>query len=137
MAGRLLIAVGEAAGSADELPAGVRAVIESADEIMVIAPRLPGRLDWLMSDTDKATAQADARLAAVLGQLDEAGRAVSGRIGADEPMLAFEDAVREFSPDHLLIALRRSDRAGWQEQGLLEGLLERFGLALTVFEIGE
>jgi hypothetical protein len=51
-------------------------------------------------------------------------------------MLAFEEAVREFGPDHLLIALRRADRAGWQERDLLEGLLERFGPALTVFEIG-
>jgi hypothetical protein len=136
MAGRLLIAVGDAAGSADDLPPGVRALIDAANEIMVIAPRLPGRLDWITSDTDRATAQADERLAAVLGQLDEAGRPAKGRLGADEPMVAFEDAVREFSPDHLLIALRRADRAGWQEQGLLEGLLERFGLALTVFEIG-
>jgi hypothetical protein len=136
MPGRLLIAVGEAADGPDALPAGVRALIDSADEIMVIAPRLPGRLDWLMSDTDRATAEADERLAAVLGQLDEAGRPASGRVGADEPLLAFEDAVREFGPDHLLIALRRADRAGWQEQGLLEALLERFGLALTVFEIG-
>src|SRR4051812_19881129 len=136
MAGRLLIAVGDAAGSADDLSPGVRALIDAADEIMVIAPRLPGRLDWITSDTDRATAQADERLAAVLGQLDEAGRPATGRLGADEPMLAFEDAVREFSPDHLLIALRRADRAGWQEQGLLEGLLERFGLALTVFQIG-
>jgi hypothetical protein len=137
MAGRLLIAAGEAAGSADELPAGVRALIDSADEIMVIAPRLPGRLEWIASDTDRATAQADERLAAVLGQLGEAGRPASGRIGADDPMLAFDDAVREFRPDHLLIALRRADRAGWQEQGLLDGLLERFGLALTVFELGQ
>jgi hypothetical protein len=135
MTERLLIAVGEAAGSTDELPAGVRALIDSADEILVIAPRLPGRLDWISSDTDRATALADERLAAVLGQLDEAGRPASGRIGADDPMLAFEDAVREFRPNHLLIALRAADRAGWQERGLLEGLLERFGLALTVFEI--
>ena len=130
-----MIAVGEAAGSAGELPAGVRTLIDASDEILVIAPRLPGRLDWLTSDTDRATAQADERLAAVLGQLDEVGRPASGRIGADDPMLAFEDAVREFAPDHLLIALRRDDRAGWQEKGLLEGLLARFGLALTVFEI--
>jgi hypothetical protein len=135
MAGRLLIAVGEAIRSADELPAGVRALIDTADDIMVIAPRLPGRLDWLTSDTDRATAKADERLGEVLGQLDEAGRPARGRIGADDPMLAFEDAVREFVPDHLLIALRRADRAGWQEQGLLEELLERFELALTVFAI--
>src|SRR4051794_3207383 len=136
MAGKLLIAVGDAAGAADQLPAGVRALIDWAEEIMVIAPRLPGRLDWIASDTDRATAQADERLAAVLGQLAGAGHAASGRIGADDPMLAFEDAVREFAPDHLLIALRRADRTGWQEQGLLQGILERFGLALTVFEIG-
>jgi hypothetical protein len=79
MAARLLIAVGEAAGSADELPAGVRALIDAADAIMVIAPRLPGRLDWLTSDTDRATAQADERLPTVLGQLDETGRPASGR----------------------------------------------------------
>jgi hypothetical protein len=135
MAGRPLVAVGEAADGVDALPAGVRALIDSADEIMVIAPRLPGRLDWLTSDTDRATAEADERLAAVLGQLGEAGRPAGGRIGADDPLLAFEDAIREFRPDHLLIALRRADRAGWQEHGLLETLLGRFGLALTVFEI--
>jgi hypothetical protein len=53
MAGRLLIAAGEAAGSADELPTGVRTLIDSADKLTVIAPRLPKRLDWLMSDTDR------------------------------------------------------------------------------------
>src|SRR4051795_11337164 len=116
MAARLLIAGGEGADRSDELPPGVRALIDSAEAIRVPAPRLPGRLDWITSDTDRATAQADERLAAVLGQLDEAGRPATGRLGADEPMLAFEDAVREFSPDHLLIALRRADRAGWQEQ---------------------
>ena len=111
MAGRLLIAVGEAAGSADELPTGVRTLIDSADKITVIAPRLPGRLDWLLLDIDRATTHADERLATVLGHLEEAGRPASGRIGADDPMLAFEEAVREFGPDDLLIALRRADRA--------------------------
>jgi hypothetical protein len=137
MTGRLLIAVGEAAGSAGELPGGVRALIDSADAILVIAPRLPGRLDWIASDTDRATAQADERLAVVLGQLEETGRQAGGRIGADDPMLAFDDAVREFRPDHVLIALRRVDRSGWQEQGLLEALLERYSLPLTVFAAGE
>jgi hypothetical protein len=137
MAGRLLIAVGQATGSAGELPGGVRALIDSADAILVIAPRLPGRLDWIASDTDRATAQADERLAVVLGQLEEAGHQAGGRIGADDPMLAFDDAVREFRPDHVLIALRRAGRAGWQEQGLLEQLLERYGLPVTAFAVGE
>ena len=59
----------------------------------------------------------------------------SGRVGADDPLLAFEDAIREFSPDHLLVALRSRDRAGWQERGLLDVILERFHIPLTVFEL--
>jgi len=27
-----------------------------------------------------------------------------GVVGSDDPLVAFEDAVREFAPDHLLIA---------------------------------
>ena len=73
MGSRLLIAAGEAAASPDNLPFGVRSLIEAAEEILVIAPSLPGRLDWLASATDKATEQADKRLAVVLGHLDELG----------------------------------------------------------------
>lgn len=65
------------------------------------------------------------------------GLRASGRVGAGVPMPAFEDAVREFGPDHLLIALRRADRAAWPEQRLLEGLLARYDLPLTVFTSGD
>jgi hypothetical protein len=135
MGARLLIAAGEAASSSESLPVGVRALIDAADEIMVVAPRLPGRLDWLASATDAATERADERLQAVLGHLGELGADASGRVGADDPLLAFEDAIREFSPDHLLVALRGRDRAGWQERGLLDAIVERFDIPVTVFEL--
>lgn len=135
MGARLLIAVGDAASDPDRLPIGVRVLIDGAEEILVVAPRLPGRLDWLTSSTDVATERADERLQAVLGHLDELGAEASGRIGADDPLLAFEDAIREFSPNHILIALRGRDRAGWQERGLLDSILERFRIPLTVFEL--
>jgi hypothetical protein len=135
MAARLLIAVGEAAADPDSLPFGVRTLIDAAEEILVVAPRLPGRLDWLSSATDIATERADQRLQEVLGHLDELGAEARGRVGADDPLLAFEDAIREFSPDHLLIALRGRDRSGWQERGLLDSILERFEIPMTVFEL--
>jgi hypothetical protein len=135
MGARLLIAAGQAASGSGSLPAGVRMLIDAADEIMVVAPRLPGRLDWLTSATDAATERADERLQVVLGHLDELGAEATGRVGADDPLLAFEDAIREFSPDHLLVALRGRDRAGWQERGLLDAMLERFEIPITVFEL--
>ena len=135
MGARLLIATGGVAGSVEELPSGVRLLIDAADEITVIAPSLPGRLEWLVSDTDKATERADERLRAVLGQLDDAGAPARGQVGADDPLTAFDDAISEISPDHLLIALRREDHAGWQERGLIDAILARFAIPITVFPL--
>ena len=63
------------------------------------------------------------------------GADVRGRIGADGPLLAFEDAIRDYAPDHLLIGLRRQDRTGWQERGLLDRIVERFEIPTTVFQL--
>jgi hypothetical protein len=133
MAARLLIAVGEPASSPEDLPFGVRALLDAAEEILVIAPALPKRFEWLASATDKAREQADERLQAVLGQLDEIDAEASGAVGSDDPLVAFGDAIREFSPNHVLIALRGEDRADWQEHGLLDQLFERFAIPITVF----
>jgi hypothetical protein len=133
---RLLIATGGAAASEDELPALVKALIENASELLVMTPMLVSRLQWLASDTDRARYEADERLSTVLGHIEtlvpEAG--VHGRIGDDTPLTAFADAIQEFSPDHILIALRSSDHSGWQERGLLDQIKE-LGIPITVFEL--
>src|SRR5688572_61853 len=133
MAERLLIAVGDAAASAEAVPSGVRTLIDAADEILVIAPTLSSRLQWLVSDTDAATERADERLRVVLGQLEEIGAAARGRVASDDPLTAFDDAIREVEPSHILVALRPEERAGWQERGLIDEVLARFGLPVTVF----
>jgi hypothetical protein len=135
VATRLLIAAGESASSPAELPFGVRELIAAADEILVVTPALPTRFEWLASATDKAREQADERLRTVLGQLEELGSEAAGAVGADDPLLAFEDAIAQFSPHHVLIALRAGERAGWQERGLLDWLHERFALPMTVFTL--
>ena len=135
MGTKLLIAVGEAASSTPDLPPSVRALVDAAAEVFVVAPTLPGRLDWLSSDTDAAHQRADERLRTVLGQLGEMGAEARGAVGSDEPLEAFGDAIRAFEPDHLLIALRPSPGSGWQEHGLIERVVERFGLPVTVFQV--
>ena len=131
---RLLIAAGEAASRPTALPAGVRLLIDAADTILVMAPSLPGRLDWLLSSTDKARQQADERLGVVMGHLREMGADARGEVGADDPLLAFEDAIRQFAPNHLLVGLRADDRRRWQERGLLDQIQRRFAVPTTVFQ---
>jgi len=135
MTKRLLIVAGKSAPSVDALPPGVRELIDEANEILVVTPALPNRLEWLASATDKAREQADERLGTVLDQLAETDTEVSGEVGADDPLLAFEDALREFEADHILVALRPDEEADWQERGLLEQVRERFSLPTTVFEV--
>jgi hypothetical protein len=132
---RLLIAAGEAAEAADALPFGIRELIDTADEILVVTPALPTRFEWLASATDKAREQADERLNAVLRQLGELGTEASGAVGADDPLLAFEDALAAFPADHILVGLRAPERADWQERSLLDELLDRFGIPVTVFSL--
>ncbi len=63
------------------------------------------------------------------------GSDAEGAVGADDPLLAFQDAIDRFSPDHVLIGLRPDDKSGWQERGLLDQVQERFGLPMTVFTV--
>ena len=135
MSSKLLIACGDTALDAEALPPGIRALIDAADEILVISPALPGRLDWLTSATDKAREQADERLGAVLGQLDELGADAEGAVGSDDPIEAFGDAMRAFGADHILVAMRSGDRADWQERGLLDELVGRFTTPVTIFQV--
>jgi hypothetical protein len=132
---RLLIAAGESASSTGELPFGVLELINSAEEILVMTPALPSRLEWLASATDRAREQADERLGKVLGHLKEIGSEASGTVGADDPLLAFEDAIRDFPADHVLVALRADEHSGWQESGLLDKLRVGFDLPITVFSL--
>jgi hypothetical protein len=130
---RLLIAAGESAAGVEQLPSGVRELIGAADDIYVIAPELPSRFEWLASATDQRREEADSRLHEVLGHVEELNSEASGQVGADDPILAFEDAIREAAPDHILVAMRDRDQAGWQERKLVHNILERFRLPVTVF----
>jgi Universal stress protein family len=133
---RLLIATGDSASDIEALPAGVRAIVDAAGEIMVVAPALPTRLQWLASDTDKTREAADKRLQEVVEQIDESGADVQGVVGADDPVLAIEEATEEFEPDLILIALRPAAKSGWQERGLVDQVVSRASVPVAAFKLG-
>ena len=130
---RLLIATGEAASDLSQIPSGARLLIDAATEVLVVVPALPSRIAWLASDTDKTREIADRRLRVVVDQVADEETKTEGIVGADDPMLAFEDAIADFQADHILIGLRGPGQSGWQERGLVDKVLERFGLPVTVF----
>jgi hypothetical protein len=134
---RLLIVTGAAVADVEQLPRLVRSLIESASEILVITPALPGRLQWLASDTDRVRHEADERLRTVMDHVEALApeAAATGGVGDETPLSAFADAVRRFRPDHILLALRASDHSAWQERGLTERVREAFHIPLTLFEI--
>jgi hypothetical protein len=133
---RLLIATGEVAANVDELPVLIRVLIRSASEILVITPILVSRLRWIASDTDRARYEADERLGVVLAHIGAVapGAHAEAQIGDESPLTAFDDAIRAFRPDHILVALRSADHDAWQERGLIDALRQDFHIPITVFE---
>ena len=132
---KLLVGAGASVDDLSELPVGVRELLDSAEEILVMAPALPSRLEWLASDTDKTRARADERLQHVVVQLEDAETDVRGTVGADDPVLAFDEAMAEFPADHILLVLRPDERSGWQESGLIDEVIDRFGVPVTSFKV--
>jgi hypothetical protein len=132
---RLLLVADAAVADVHELPARVRAVLETAAEVYVVTPTLPGRLAWLADDVDRFRHVADERLDTVLGHLRSINDDVSGDALRGSVMTVITDGVETFKPDHIMLALRSSAHANWQEHGLVEHIQERFGLPLTTFAI--
>jgi hypothetical protein len=136
---RLLIVTGSVVADVAELPPLIRTLISSASEIVVIAPVLPGRLQWLASDTDRVRQEADERLKTVVDHVETLAPAAveAGAVGDETPLSAFADAVRRFRPNHILIALRASDHSAWQERQLVDRVREAFHIPITIFEIDQ
>jgi cytochrome c oxidase subunit 1 len=109
---RLVFVADAAVAGVDELPPAVRAVIDAAAEVCVVTSTLPGRRAWL----------------AIGAHVD--GDATRGRV-----LTVIADAVAKVDPDHILIALRSSAHANWQERGLIGHIEERFGLPVTAYAV--
>jgi hypothetical protein len=133
---RILVAVGEAVDSVEDLPAGVSMLLTSASEILVMSPSEVTRVEWLTGGVDKARSLADERLSVVLGQLDDVGVTATGTVGDELVTVAFGDALRDFAADHIVIALRRADRAKFRRRQIIDRLLEKFDVPITVFLAG-
>jgi hypothetical protein len=132
---RLLVVVDAAVADVEDLPTQARDVIHRACELYVVTPSLPGRLDWLTDDLDRSRRSAEERLDVVLDHMRSMGARATGTIGDASTPTAFADAVAKFHPDHILVGLRSSEHANWQERRLVRHVKERFSLPLTAYVV--
>src|SRR5215213_844137 len=132
---RLLFVADAAVADVEDLPPAVRAVIDTAAELYVVTPTLPGRLAWLADDVDRHRHIADERLDTVLGHMHSIDARADGVARRGSVLTVIADAVAEFKPDHILIALRSSEHANWQERRIIERIEARFGLPVTTYTV--
>lgn len=132
---RLLFVADAAVADVDQLPPSVRAVLDGAAAVHVVTPTLPGRLAWLADEVDRFRHVADERLDTVLGHMHSIEVHASGTAGRGSVVTVIADAVAAFKPDHILIALRDSEHANWQEHRLIEHIEERFALPVTTYAV--
>lgn len=134
---RLLFVADAAVADVEELPPAVRAVLDGATKVHVLTPTLPGRLAWLSDEVDGCRHIADERLDAVLGHMRSIGVDASGLARRGSVLTVIADAVADFTPDHILLALRSSEHANWQERRLVEHIEQRFGLPVTAYGVDD
>jgi hypothetical protein len=72
-------------------------------DVLILAPALNAPLDKLAVDVANARAAAARRLETSLDRLRRAGLEARGSVGDSNPMLAIEDALREFPADEILV----------------------------------
>lgn len=128
---RVLVVANETVGG-DELIAaiGERAITTEA-RFFVVCPALNSRLKTWTSDEDGAREAAQGRLDATLERLQSAGVEARGEVGDLDPILAIEDAVREFHPDEIVVSTHPVGKSNWLERGVVAAARERFDVPVT------
>ena len=78
---------------------------ERATEIVVVVPALASKLEAATGAIDERRADAEQTAVALTRRLSRPGVGVRGEVGADNPVLAVEDALRTFGADEIVAAI--------------------------------
>ena len=103
---------------------------------MVVVPALAeSRFDQAAGAVDDGIAHADEQREPAAEEAEEAGALLvtEPRIGDSDPLLAIEDALREFPAQEILIVTRPAEEAAWMEEDLFDRARERFSQPIAHF----
>jgi hypothetical protein len=126
---RRLLVVTTADAPRAEVDAVVRKHAGDDAEVHVVAPASKiSWLDRLANDEDGARAEAAQRAVAAA---DATPADAKPHVGDVDPLLAIEDAMRQFDADEIVVLTAPEDRATWIEGDLGKRARERFSLPVT------
>ena len=101
-------------------------------EVQVVAPAAQlSPLEWLTSDEDGARAEAESVAEQSADAAASNGAAVEAETGDVDPLLAAEDALRQFPADRIVVVVRPEDEASWIERDATAKGFEQLGLPVT------
>ena len=101
-----------------------------AVDVLVIAPAIGSRLArW----TGDESAHADARkhLDDTVAALARAGISARGETGADDPLQAADDGLREFPAHEIVFVTKPGTGTDWVEKGVVETAKKRYDVPVT------
>ena len=103
-------------------------------EALVIAPAIGSRLARWTGDESQYV---DARkhLDDTVAALAAAGITATGETGADDPLQAADDGVREFGPSEIVFVTKAGTGTDWVERGVIESATARYSVPVTHREL--
>jgi hypothetical protein len=104
--------------------------------VLIVAPAVEKTaFHHALGDLDTASREARKRLDGSLSELRRHGIAAMGQIGDSDPVVAAEDALREYPADEVLIVAHTEDQARWFEDGLFERAKESLYPAVRMLAV--
>ena len=99
-------------------------------EALVVAPAIGS---WLARWTGDESAHVDARkhLDDTVTALGRAGITAMGETGADDPIQAADDGLREFAANEIVFVTKSGTSTDWVEKGVIETATKRYAIPVT------
>ena len=99
---------------------------DDVGELRVVVPTVrQSRLQWLTNADDDAREHADDVASSIAAALPSQEAEASA--GDPDPLLAVEDALREFDADEVVVVTRPNEEATWLEEGSAEAIAQALG----------
>jgi hypothetical protein len=114
--------------SSSEWPvAKLRAALgDDTGELRVVVPTVrQSRLQWLTNADDEARARADETASSIADALP--AQETEASAGDADPLLAAEDALRDFAADEVVVVTRPDEEANWLEEGRSDAIARALG----------